>query len=175
MVVACGVGLWIGYQVGGPEIDEVGYDLTHKGVAQSDETMQATLNTSDQDEWVGFSFELGRVVPDGAAADVLIRRHYWQVPGGAAQLPVGSSIKSAVPADVQWVEDGLTDGFKANPVLLRWYTYSYWTHLLRSKDDVYALRLRADPDRVALVHIESYYCKPEGSGCMTFNYRMVQL
>ena len=80
-----------------------------------------------------------------------------------------------MPVDVEWTEDELTDGFMANPVLLRWYTYSYWTHLLRSKHDVYAIKFRADPTRAALVRIESYYCEPEGSGCMTFRYRLVDL
>ena len=74
-----------------------------------------------------------------------------------------------------WEQDGLDDGLPVSPVLLRWYNYSYWTHLLESKHEVYGLRLRGDDSRAALVRLESYYCAPEGSGCMTFRYRVVDL
>ena len=167
--------LAIGYQVGGPDIDEVGYPLMPKAEQQTDGTMLVTLNTSDQVRWVPFSFELGQEVPEGPAADILIRRHYWKAPGGASSLDVVPLVEAAMPPDTEWIADGLNDGFSANPVMLRWYDYSYWTHLLESKHEVYAIRLKGDQERAALVRMESYYCSPEGSGCMTFRYRLVDL
>ena len=175
MVIACAASLFVGYQVGGPVIDEVGYPLAPKATLQDDGAMQVTINTSDNVLWIPFSFELGQQVPDGPAADILIRRHYWQAPGGAASLGVQPLKDAEVPAEIEWVEDGLTDGFSANPVLLRWYSYSYWTHLLQSKHEIYAIRLRGDDTRAALVRIESYYCAPEGTGCSTFRYRLIDL
>ena len=156
MVVACAVSLFVGYRVGGPEINEVGFPLSPKATLQDDGAQLVTINTSDNVLWIPFSFELGQQVPDGPAADVLIRRHYWQAPGGAASLGVQPLMETEAPKDIEWVEDGLTDGFSANPVLLRWYSYSYWTHLLQSKHEVYAIRLRGDETRAALVRIESY-------------------
>jgi hypothetical protein len=173
MVVACAIALVIGFQVGGPEINEVGYPIKPKAEQQPDGAMLVTLNTSDKVEWIPFSFDLGQRVPDGAAADVLIRRHYWRAPGGAVSLGKQPLMSATVPEDVEYEADGLSDGFPVSPVLLRWYNYSYWTHLLESKHEIYAIRLRGDKERTVLVRLESYYCAPEGSGCMTFRYRMV--
>jgi hypothetical protein len=175
MVIACGVALAIGYQVGGPEIDEVGYPVQHTALDQEDGSKLVTLNVSDQKLWVPFSFVLGREVPDGAAADVLIRRHYWRAPAGATNLGEQPLMTATISNDAVWEQDGQGDDLPVNPVLLRWYNYSYWTHLLQSKHEVYGIRLRGDDSRVALVRLESYYCAPEGSGCMTFRYRMVEL
>jgi len=177
MIVGGAICLAIGYKVGGPEINEVGYPLKPRAELQDDGAKLATLNTSSQQDWVSFSFDLGREVPDGAAADIAIRRHYWQAPGGAASLGKVPLMEAVIPEGdrIEWTEDGLTDGFGVNPVLLRWYSYSYWTHLLESKHEIYAIRLRGDSSRAALVRLESYYCKPEGSGCMSFRYRIVDL
>ena len=62
MVVACAVALGIGYQVGGPEIDEVGYPLKPRAEKQDDGSMLVTLNVSDTVLWIPFSFELGQQV-----------------------------------------------------------------------------------------------------------------
>jgi hypothetical protein len=175
MLIGGAICLAIGYKVGGPVIDEVGYPLKPIAERQADGAMLVTLNTSDQERWIPFSFELGREVPQGAAADVLIRRHYWQVPGGAVSLDVVPLADAALSAEPAWIADGLSDGFHANPVMLRWYDYSYWTHLLESKHEIYAIKLRGDASRAALIRLESYYCAPEGSGCMTFRYRMIDI
>ncbi len=175
MVVATGIGVAIGMRVGGPDIDEVGYPLTEMAVRQDNGSHWITLNTSDQARWVPMSFVLGREVPDGAAADLRMRRHYFQVPGGAMELDTTDLMSAEVPADAQWVADELDDGLLLNPLLLRWYDYSYWTHLLESKHKVYAARLAGEPSRAALFRVESYYCRPEGSGCLSINYRLVDL
>ena len=173
MVGVCVVGLGWGYQFVIPDIDEVGYPLGEPPLALDDGSTQVTVDARHEDDWVAFSFELGQVVPDGAAADVRLRRHYWRTSAGAVEIG-GTDIAAArLPADVVWAEDVLDDGLLLNEVLLRWYDYSYWTHLLESKHLIYGIRLRNKPNQVALVRIESYYCAPEGSGCMTFRYRIV--
>ena len=140
-----------------------------------DGTIQVTVDARNEDRWVPFSFELGREVPEGAAADVQLRRHYWRTSFGAAEVGGTDLASATVPASLDWQEDVLDDGLLLNEVLLDWYDYSYWTHLLQSDHEIYAIRLRNDPKRVALIRIESYYCAPEGSGCMTFRYRLVDV
>lgn len=175
MVVATGIGVAIGMKVGGPDIDEVGYLITERAEAQEDGSHWITVNATDMDRWVPVSLVLGREVPDGAAADLRIRRHYFQVPGGAMELDSTDLISAEIPGAPEWVEDELDDGILLNPLLLRWYDYSYWTHLLQSKHEVYAIRLAGETTRAALFRVESYYCKPDGSGCMSLNYRLVDL
>jgi hypothetical protein len=175
MVAICAVGLGWGYQFMIPEIDEVGYPLGLGPQALDDGTIQVTVDARSEEEWVAFSFELGQIVPEGAAADVRLRRHYWRTSAGAAEVGGTNLVTAALPSDIEWQEDVLDDGLLLNEVLLRWYDYSYWTHLLSSDHRVYAVRLRNDPSRAALIRIESYYCAPEGSGCMTFRYRLVDV
>lgn len=175
MVVATVVGVGIGMRVGGPDIDEVGYPLTDHPEELEDGSLWITLNTMDQERWVPVSLELGREVPDGPAADLRLRRHYFQVPGGALELDGSELMAAELPAALDWVGDELNDGLLLNPLLLRWYDYSYWTHLLKSKQHIYAVRLVGDPTRAALLRVESYYCAPEGTGCLSLNYRLVDL
>ena len=175
MLVATGIGVAIGMKVGGPDIDEVGYLVTERAEEMEDGSLWITLNTMDQHKWVPVSLELGREVPNGAAADLKIRRHYFQVPGGAIELDTTDLSSAALPENPEWVEDELDDGILLNPLLLRWYNYSYWTHLLQSKHKIYAARIAGDPTRAALFRVESYYCKPEGTGCLSLNYRLVDL
>ena len=175
MVVATVIGVAIGMKLGPPDIDEKGYPLTERADLLENGSYWITLNTSDLDRWVPMSFVLGREVPEGAAADLLIRRHYFQVPGGAARLEGTDLMSAEVSGSVEWQADELVDGVLLHPVLLRWYDYSYWTHLLQSKHAIYAARLVGESGRAALFRVESYYCKPEGSGCMSINYRLVDL
>ena len=175
MLVATGIGVAIGMKVGGPDIDEVGYFVTERAETLEDGSLWVTLNTMDQHRWVPVSLELGREVPDGGAVDLRIRRHYFQVPGGAIELDSTDLATATLPADPEWVEDELDDGILLNPLLLRWYNYSYWTHLLQSKHKIYAARLSGQPNRAALFRVESYYCKPEGTGCLSLNYRLVDV
>jgi hypothetical protein len=50
----------------------------------------------------------------------------------------------------------------------KWYEYNYLTHLLRSKEHVYALRTGSG--RYAKLQILTYYCASVGTGCVTFRY-----
>jgi hypothetical protein len=143
-------------------------------VQVEDGSFTVTLDASNREEWVGFSFELGRVVPQGLAADIYFRRHYLQAPRGAADLgPVALQIGSRQIGSGQgteWVEDVVVDGVQRNPALSRWYDYSYMTHLLKPRGHTYAVRLA---EGAATMQVVSYYClEPEGTGCLSLRYRV---
>lgn len=140
----------IGPPEGGPE----GYAIAPAALGP-DGTWQVTLDARDGDAWVPYSLELGRVVPDGAAADLLVRRRELRAPRGAAR--VDAPLRDATPPSERPLED-----------FGRWYDYDYLTHLLTPQDATYAVGLA---EGAALVQIVSYYCLPEGSGCLTLRYR----
>ena len=80
-----------------------------------------------------------------------------------------SRLEARLPENPAWRGDEEVDGELRNPALADWYRYSYWTHRLRSRGRTHAVRMRSGG--VAYLRLESYYCKPEGSGCLTFRYR----
>ena len=79
--------------------------------------------------------------------------HLGDVPLEAARIPAGAV----------WVRDQKVSGQLQNPALKGWYSYSYWTHVLRTGGATYAVRLGGGG--VAYLQIRSYYCTPEGAGC----------
>ena len=133
-------------------------------------TFLVTLDARNRDHWVPFSLAAGTLVPTVEEADVAVKRHHLLAPHGAADLGEAAILEARVPEGVDWALDGEVAGALQNPVLSSWYSYSYLTHLLRSRDRTYAVRLRGGG--LAYVRIESYYCDPDGSGCMTLRYRL---
>lgn len=112
-----------------------------------------TIDARDRAEWVPFSLELGRVVPDGAAADLLLRRTSIRAPRGAAR------------GDGAFVEDLPT----GNPAFDRWYRFSLFDGGLSSRGEPYRVRLI---EGTARVEIEGYHC-PDGSmGCLRLRYQL---
>ena len=148
-----------------------GFSLDPVAQTQADGTSQVTLDTSDNEKWIPFSLELGRVVPKGPAADLYLRRQLLQAPFGALDLGA-VALTSAPPASAPWVPDVIVDEVKRNPVLSNWYDYSYFSHLLNSKDSTFAVLLAGGG--TANVRVLSYYCKSETSGCMTLQYRVAE-
>jgi len=132
---------------------------------------RVTLDTSDQGSWIPFSLELGRIVPDGPAADVYIRRQLLQAPYGAVSLGKQPFESVDLPEDPNWVDDITVDDVQQNPVLSRWYSYSYFSHLLTPRDETQAVRLASG--KAAIFNVMSYYCENETSGCMTIRYRVI--
>src|SRR5206468_11351066 len=126
---------------------------------------------SDESAQVAFSLHSGRRV-EPAAADLLVRRYVVQAPHGALDLGAVPLADAQMPAAPQWFADTRLAGELQNPAFAHWYQYSYWTHVLTSRDNTYAIRM-ADGG-AALLRIRSYYCAPEGSGCLTLQYRTVQ-
>ena len=79
--------------------------------------------------------------------------------------------EASLPSEIVWEFDK-TDGSQTyNPAFGKWYTYSYFTHMLEPISQTHAVRT-ADGSRVVFVRLENYYCKPEGSGCLTIRYRL---
>lgn len=161
------LGLAIGPNMGQ---SEPGFPIAETSVTLEDGSQRVTLMTADKEAWIPFSLELGRVVPPGAMADLKIRRYQFQIPRGAADLGEGDLAAAKLPENPQWKMDSDLDGVLVNPAIDRWYNYSYMSHLLSSKHHNYAIQLAGG--KTAFVQVLSYYCAPEGSGCLTLNYHI---
>lgn len=133
-------------------------------------TFRLTLDVADRDHWIPVDLRAGRLVAGVEQADLAARRYVLRAPHGAADLGPGRLEDAPWPRTVDWDADAEVDGAFQNPALADWYDYSYWTHLLESRGHVYALRRR--DGGIALVELVSYYCEPEGSGCLTLRYRL---
>jgi hypothetical protein len=93
-----------------------------------------------------------------------------RAPHGAIDLGRVPLESAHVEPGAAWKDDAQIGGELQNPALRRWYSYSYWTHDLRPLGSTYAVRLAGGG--TAYFQIASYYCKPEGAGCLTLRYRL---
>lgn len=66
------------------------------------------------------------------------------------------------------IEDERAGGQTANPALLKWYAYNYWTHRHTPKPVVYVIR--AGNGNFAKFQIMSFYCGA-AAGCYTIQYQ----
>ncbi len=121
-------------------------------------THQATLDSTDHKAWKGYSLDLGRVVPEGPAADIYVRRHLFRAPRGAVDLGPVALSDATMPDDVEWDPEALS----------RWYAYNYFSHQLPSKGHSYGVRTA---DGVVFVAIDGYLCGDGSPGCLTIRYR----
>ena len=94
-------------------------------------------------------------------------------PGGAFDLGEVPLEMASPPASVAFAVDvlGGDDDEPENPALGRWYSYSFISHIVSVKPNTYLVRTGGSHD--ALVQFDSYYCKDEESGCITFRYRLI--
>lgn len=136
-----------------------------------------TVDASDPDRWTFFSFARGSVVehPGPIDWDLAFRRFRVIVNGGdgfqgmGGALSLGSASLDGVPVVPEGGYEGtVARGDSVNPALERWYDYSFFSHLLSPRPEVYAVRT-AD-GRYALVEIIGYYCPGALPGCVTFRY-----
>lgn len=161
------------FTVRNPGPREVGKGLT--------EEITYIINASSLDEWVYFDFSQGSTVnvPDRSSLgwDLGFRRSSItsnggetnpKSMGGIIELP-GRDFKSIVEAP----DAGYTIDTRIGPVetenqaIKKWYTYSYWTHVLKPKDSVYIIRT-AD-GKYAKMNILNFYCG-KLPGCYTIRY-----
>ena len=136
-----------------------------------------TVDASAPDVWAFFDFSRGSVVelPGPKEWDLAFQRHRIIANGGpglageagVVRLP-GTHFDSVgvAPGTGYVVAGEATDS--VNPALERWYDYSWTSHLLEPKPDVYALRT-AD-ERYAKFEILGYYCPGARAGCVTIRY-----
>jgi hypothetical protein len=153
-------------------------------VGQPAAAVQYTIDARSREDWVYFNFEKGIAVSTSQDAldwDLALRRNDLLTNGGesnplgmggAADLGKVALAEAAEPsggflADASHEERGLE-----NPALHKWYNYNWTTHIITSKDHSYALRTAAGD--VALLTFVSYYCDDGSSGCVTFQYRMLE-
>lgn len=136
-----------------------------------------TVDASVGDRWVYFDLSRGSVVesPEPQEWDLAFRRYRIIVnggpgfagEGGVVGLP-GVPFDSVVAVPETDYAVNPQNGDSLNPVLEKWYEYSWTSHVLEPKPAVYALRT-AD-GRYAKFQILGYYCRGARPGCVTIRY-----
>ena len=131
-----------------------------------------TVDAGSDRHWRFFDVERGLVAdpPDTAGWDLAFRRFTVIPSGEVANLgPVPFDSVTAPPATgyVATVRGRDT----SNAATAKWYSYSYLSHLLVPKPDVYVLKTREG--RFAKLQMAGYYCPGTTPGCVTFRYAML--
>ena len=153
-------------------------------VSQPAAAVQYTIDSRSRENWVYFNFEQGIAVSTSQDAldwDLSLRRNDLLTNGGESNpLGMGGAVdlgevplaEATVPSD-GFLTDATDDerGLE-NPALHKWYNYNWTTHIISSKNHTYALRTASGD--VALLTFVSYYCDDGSSGCVTFQYRMLE-
>jgi hypothetical protein len=151
---------------------ESGYPLTERALVQTDGTFLMTMNVTDRDLWIPLDMGRGELVNIGDAPDVVSRRYVIRAPGGAKDLGTVPLAEADASKGGEWQADEVVDGEWMNPATERWYEYSMSNHLLMTKRHTYAIKRPVGG--IAYFQVQSYYCEPAGSGCMTLRYRLVR-
>ena len=170
-VVACIVLFLVGSRSEPESSSEPRFAIREDAELLAGGVRRITLDVRTADRWVALDFGQHRA-HDGEP-DIYVQRSVFRAPKGAVDLGLVAleDAKLVAPiGGVKWQGDRQIDGKLQNPAIGRWYSYSYWTHLLKSKGHTYAVR--RSQDSVAFFRVVSYYCLPESSGCMTIEYRV---
>ena len=137
--------------------------------------LTVTVDATAQDRWTYFAFNrnsaLAVASPDGW--DLAFRRFYIIANGGprfgghGGILDLGRVSFDSVTSvpDTGYVQ---TEADSINPAIRRWYDYGFTSHLLPTKNHVYAVRT-AD-GKYAKIQVLTYYCGQAEPGCLTFRY-----
>ena len=164
------------YQPTPPQPQEVGARLVGPIVY--------TIEARSRDVWMYFDFARGSVVtvqdPKTEAWDLMFQRYVIKTNGGQTN-PTGQgallSMKerdfaavTTVPDKVEFVTDVHPKNRPSsyNPVMEKWFNYSYLANVLVPKPLVYLVRTH--DGKYAKMHILSYYCANKSAGCLTFEY-----
>lgn len=136
-----------------------------------------TVDATPADRWTYFSFDQGSVVerPDRLDWDLAFRRFQVIANGGPGFAGTGGLLDLG-EIDFEGVRAVPGEGYVPNTVrsdtvntaMRRWYRYSYLSHLLTPKPNVYAVRT-AD-GRYAKIQFVGYYCPGATPGCLSFRY-----
>ena len=153
-------------------------------VEQLTEPIVYTVDARSENVWIYFDFSRGAVVPvldpKEDAWDLAFKRYVMKTNGGRSNPDgQGAVLKlnrrdfaglSAVPGDVEFQADVHPKNrlHPFNPVLEKWYNYSYLANVLAPKPEVYVIRTQEG--KYAKVRMLSYYCTGNVAGCMTFEY-----
>lgn len=143
-----------------------------------------TVDARSKEVWIYFDFSRASVVvvqdPKKDDWDLAFQRYVIHSNGGATNAAAQAALLSLpgqnfaavqqVPADADFQADIRTSRrpFPYNPVVNKWYVYSYLSNVLVPKPSVYLVRTQ--DGKYAKMRILSYYCDGNISGCMTFEY-----
>ena len=143
-----------------------------------------TIDARSRDIWMYFDFARGSVVPvqdlTTEAWDLMFQRYVIKTNGGETN-PTGQgallSVKerdfaavTTVPDKAEFVTDVHPKNRPTsyNPVMEKWFNYSYLANVLVPKSLVYLVRTH--DGKYAKMRILSYYCANKSAGCLTFEY-----
>ena len=136
-----------------------------------------TVDATAPDRWQYFSLRSHAVVENPGARDwdLAFRRYQVIANGGEGFVGQGGARDlGAVAFDT--VRTVPVDGYAQNqnsaepknPALAGWYDYGFFSHVLRPKPRVWAVR--AADGRYAKLEFVGYYCPGSRPGCVTFRY-----
>lgn len=164
------------YQPTPPQLQEVGARLVGPIIY--------TVDARSRDVWMYFDFARSAVVavqnPKADSWDLTFQRYAIKTNGGdtnpagqGALLSLGErdfATVTRVPDKAQFVSDVHPKNRPSsyNPVLQKWFTYSYLANVLAPKPIVYIVRTH--DGKYAKMRLLSYYCASKSSGCLTFEY-----
>ncbi len=130
------------------------------------------------DGFTYFDFSTGSVVesPDPLGWDLAFQRFTILANGGPSFAGQGgildlgiTSLDSLTAVPTNGYAVNTPGGEVTNSATARWYEYSWTSHVLSPKPNVFAVRT-AD-SRYAVFEILSYYCPAAQAGCTTIRYR----
>ena len=143
-----------------------------------------TIDARSENVWIYFDFSRGAVVPvldpKRDAWDLAFKRYVMRTNGGRSnpagqgavlKLPGGDfAAVSQAPENAEFQADVHPKNrlHAFNPVLEKWYNYSYLANVLAPKPEVYVIRTQ--DGKYAKMRMLSYYCTGNVAGCMTFEY-----
>lgn len=127
-----------------------------------------TVDAGDEHRWRFVDLDRGSIVipPDTAGWDLMLRRFHI-VPSGSA-VNLGAVPFESVALPDSGYEPSRFAADTANPATERWYRYSYFSHLLSPRPDIYAFRTR--DGGAGKLQFLSYYCPGPTPGCITVRY-----
>jgi hypothetical protein len=143
-----------------------------------------TIDARSDNVWIYFDFSRAAVVPvlnaKTDAWDLAFKRYVVRTNGGRSNPDGrGAVLKlarrdfaalSRVPEDLEFQADVHPKNrlYPFNPVLEKWYNYSYLANVLAPKPEIYVIRTQ--DGKYAKIRMLSYYCTGNVAGCMTFEY-----
>ncbi|GBD31208.1 hypothetical protein HRbin33_00156 [bacterium HR33] len=140
------------------------------GTLREPRTDTVTVDARDARAWRFFDLDRGMVLesPDTAGWDLAFRRFHIIAAAGILDLET-TDFESSGALPAAGYQPNVYRSDTLNPAIARWYSYSMLTHLLKSKERVYAVP--TSDGRYAKLQILSYYCTGVRAGCLTFRYR----
>ena len=156
-----------------PEPREVGDSLT--------DVVTYTINAESLEHWVYFDFSKGSIVevpnPSSLDWDIGFRRALIITNSGQSNPGGMGGVAKLENTEFESVKETPESGYAVdvrrspteteNPAMKKWYDYSFMTHVLKPKKNIYIIRT-AD-GKYAKMQILKYYCG-RLTGCYTIKY-----